>query len=64
VAYRVSKEAQLSAPTKQLYPGEKPSTSHSLHTHLATASLYDLLTPITVNWDDTHLARSLPSVPF
>lgn len=28
VAYRVSKDAQLSAPTKQLYPGE-PLTQHA-----------------------------------
>lgn len=36
VAYRVSKDAQLSAPTKQLYPGEymTQGTFHAAHVQL------------------------------
>lgn len=38
VAYRVTKEAQLSAPTKQLYPGKRNIILYSKHIpHGATA---------------------------
>lgn len=43
VAYRVTKDAQLSAPTKQLYPCEYMSTHEAIKTHRCTCLLFFIL---------------------
>lgn len=43
VAYRVTKDAQLSAPTKQLYPCEYMSTHEPIKTHRCTCLLFFIL---------------------
>lgn len=43
VAYRVTKDAQLSAPTKQLYPCEYLSTHEPIKTHRCTCLLLFIL---------------------